>query len=125
MSVVAGTPQTYIPNSKRLGKGDRYVPPDYLSGSKTIGGKYTAWDTYGQGRPDFGVGEGPGTPYHQDQKTVTAPPPWGPMGTGQTPLPKWAGGLPYRPGSTSNPPSSNVSDPRITAIRKRLGWTIP
>jgi hypothetical protein len=113
MSMLPGTPQTYMPPPNRKGRGDTYTPPDYLKGSHVIGGKYTAWSDYGQGRPDFGVGAGPGTPYHEVQKTVTAPPPW--AGPPKMTLPKWGGRVQL--------PTSN--DPRITAIRKRLGWANP
>ena len=80
-----------------------YKPDDWLKGSTRVGGDYTAFDTYGQGRPDFGHGAGPGTPYHTVQKKVQLPkintPKWGiPMGTGTS------------------------VDPRISAIRRRLGW---
>lgn len=72
-------------------------PSDYLRGSKIIGQKYTAWNTYNQGKPDFGKGSGPGTPYHEIQKTVKQ----------SSPSRTW----------------SPVSDPRMEAIRRRLGWS--
>lgn len=77
-----------------------YTPPDYLRGSKTVGKKYTAYNTYGQGRPDFGKDLGPGEPYHEVQKTVQKPIP-------QSRLPKWG---------TIN----SLHDARLSAIRRRL-----
>jgi hypothetical protein len=87
-----------------------YDPLDFLRGSKTIGQKYTSWNTYGQGKPDMGVGAGPGEPYHEVVKKVpnqiSPPNNWGldvsaPEMVGQ---------------------KSQVSgtDPRIEAIRRRL-----
>jgi hypothetical protein len=123
MATMPNTPPVSHPTPpKRYKKGDPFTPADYLKGSRKVGGAYTAWDTYGQGRPDFGVGAGPGTPYHEVQKKVKAPAPWGSMGHSQTPLPKWAGGMQSLP---TNNTAIGGSDPRITAIRKRLGWAIP
>jgi hypothetical protein len=104
-----------------------YKPSDYLRGSKTIGGKYTAWDTYGQGRPDFGKGSGPGEPYHEVQKNVKLPKPKPRLPSpGKFPKPT------PRPNNPSLPPFENASagppgsfsprNPRIEAIRRRLGW---
>jgi hypothetical protein len=87
-------------------------PRDWAGGSTTIGGTYDAWNTYGQGAPDMGVGAGPGLPYHTTKKKVKTPAPMplpsrgGPMS--QRPEPHWNGG--------------NWNDARISAIRKRLGW---
>lgn len=89
-------------------------PADYLKGSTKIGQKYTAWNTYGQGKPDFGKGKGPGDPYHEVQKTVAKPgikkdlPAWAARPQG---LPDWAQG-----GSSS----AAKPDPRTEAIRRRL-----
>lgn len=91
----------------------RYRPADYLRGSTQIGKKYTAYDTYGQGRPDFGAGAGPGEPYHEVQKIVrkpAKPPKWVPPQA--SPLPSH---IPNLPGTVKR-------DPRIDAIRRRLGW---
>jgi hypothetical protein len=97
-----------------------FQPGDYLSGSTTIGGKYNAYDTYGQGAPDFGEGAGPGTPYHVVQKTVSRP----------VKRPAKPRGLPSAP-PIANPPRATLpartigapkTDPRIEAIRRRLGW---
>lgn len=83
-------------------------PPDYLSGSKTPGKKYSAWDTYNQGKPDFGKDKGPGDPYHVVQKTVAKPVP-----APRSNRPAWAGGVDR---------SSNVRrDPWLNAIKRRLG----
>lgn len=102
-------------------KPKTYKPGDWLKGSTTIGKQYTAWDTYGQGKPDFGAAQGPGDPYHEVQKTVrrpVKPPKWVPPKT-----------LPQAPGRPSErswiPPgtiSTGHSDPRISVIRRRLGW---
>lgn len=97
-------------------------PVDYLRGGKTggttVGENYTAWNTYGQGKPDFGKGPGPGEPYHEVQKKVQTPLP-GP----KTNRPGWAtlpgrkpapgGGLPFHP--------PGKPDSRIAAIKRRLG----
>lgn len=95
-----------------------YTPPDYLRGSKQIGKSYTAFDTYGQGRPDFGHGAGPGEPYHEVQKKVAPVPKWG--GTGSK-SPRWAPGINIGQGNTSSLPiPDRNADPRIEAIRRRL-----
>lgn len=99
----------------------RYTPPDYLRGSKNVGGTYTAWDTYGQGTPDFGHQKGPGDPYHEVQKKVKPVPNWTKPKGIQLP---WAPGIPI--GGNSGPWSNNIprgdsgGDPRIEAIRRRL-----
>jgi hypothetical protein len=97
-----------------------YKPNDYLRGSKRVGGSYTAFDTYGQGRPDFGKGPGPGEPYHEVQKKVAPMPKWAGSGSKS---PKWAPGVNI--GSSNVNPSTQPAnigsgDPRIDAIRRRL-----
>lgn len=88
----------------------RWVKPsDWLSGSQTPGKKYTSWSNFGQGIPDFGKDTGPGEPYHKVQKTV-------PKVARQ--LPSWASG--GGANGTGGTPSSQVSDPRSEAIRRRL-----
>lgn len=94
-----------------------YTPNDYLRGSKKIGGSYTAFNTYGQGRPDFGKGPGPGEPYHEVQKKVAPIPKWG--GTGSKGV-RWAPGINIGQGNTSLPVQDRNVDPRIEAIRRRL-----
>ena len=96
-------------------------PFDWLRGSKIVGQKYTAWDTYGQGRPDFGKQIGPGDPYHEIQKTVV-------KGSEKPPVEELnaargiTGGL--RLGVRGNPNASGTvipqTDPRTEAIRRRL-----
>lgn len=91
------------------------LPSDYLRGSKHVGEKYTAWDTYNQGRPDFGKKGGPGTPYHEVQHTnlKSKTPPWA--------LPGKV--IPKPPAQrTSHLPQWKPTDARVSAIRKRLGW---
>lgn len=56
--------------ASRANKKTIKKPPDWLSGSMVKGKKYTAWDTYGQGTPDFGKGSGPGEPYHKTTNIV-------------------------------------------------------
>lgn len=99
----------------------KYTPSDYLRGSKTVGESYTAWDTYGQGKPDFGKGAGPGEPYREVQRRVRKPPAWTKPKTptqgvkpssGRIAAPGWIGKS-----------ISGSSDPRVSAIRKRLGWS--
>lgn len=101
-------------------------PGDYLRGGKThgttVGENYTAWNTYGQGKPDFGKGPGPGEPYHEVQKKVQTPLP-GPKGRMNPP--KWAPGptLPKRPGGTlpfTPPGNKGKVDARLAAIKRRL-----
>lgn len=95
-----------------------FTPGDYLRGSKIAGNQYTAWDTYGQGRPDFGKGAGPGEPYREVKKTnsgigaITRPksPILNPPKQGRIPTIS----SPSRPGVTN--------DPKVLAIRRRLGW---
>lgn len=85
-----------------------YQPPDWLKGSTTVGKQYTAYNTYGQGSPDKGVGLGPGEPYHEVQKKVpTAPktPAWGTLPPAQM---------------VGQPSQVSGTDPRIEAIRRRL-----
>lgn len=81
------------------------TPPNYLSGSKTPGGKYSAWDTYGQGKPDFGKDKGPGDPYHVVQKTIAKTP---------TKQPKWGSIV------AKNSAIKATTDARMNAIRRRL-----
>lgn len=100
-----------------------YTPADYLRGSKKVGGTYTAFDTYGQGTPDFGHQKGPGEPYHEVQKKVKAVPKWAkPQGTH---LP-WAPGIPIGGSNQETKPwwgnqlPGAGGDSRIEAIRRRL-----
>lgn len=98
-------------------------PEDYLRGSKTVGGKYTAWNTYGAGKPDFGKSAGPGDPYHEVEKRVRKPLPI-PKG-GQKPTlpwgpPKVRTTLPAR--NNVGLPQTNDGNMRMEAIRRRLGW---
>lgn len=98
-------------------------PADYLRGGKTggrtIGETYTAFDTYGQGKPDFGHGAGPGDPYHEVQRKVQAPvpghenhsPPWAP-GSGNATIPRKP--LPW------NSPGGSSSNAWLDAVRRRL-----
>lgn len=88
-----------------------YKPPDWLGGSTTVGKPYKAWDDYNQGTPDFGAGNGPGTPYHEVQKVVSKPP----KSAVPAPALRWAS-------SGSNASTGPSSDPRINIIRRRLGW---
>lgn len=104
--------------SKKL----KYAPVDYLRGGKTkghtIGENYTAWNTYGQGRPDFGKEQGPGEPYHEVQKKVQKPlpgpdsnrPPWA-----RLPSPAQRNTLPYHP-----PGQAGQASPWLSAVRRRL-----
>src|SRR5205809_4860255 len=97
-----------------------YTPNDYLRGSKNIGGTYTAFDTYGQGTPDFGHALGPGDPYHEVQKKIQPMPKW--AGSGSKAL-KWAPGINIgstNPAQSTQPAAIGSSDPRIEAIRRRL-----
>ena len=95
----------------------RNRPFDYLRGGRYVGEKYTAWDTYGQGRPDFGKGAGPGEPYREIIKTNSkAPRP--PKQTQLSP----PVGLPQRPPQGGSGGKFH-RDARIAAIRKRLGWS--
>lgn len=91
-----------------MAKLKTYDPTDWLKGSKTIGQNYTSWNTYGQGQPDFGSGNGPGEPYHEVVKKVPNqknPPAW------TVPPPRQMVGQPSQVGG---------NDPRIEAIRRRL-----
>lgn len=98
------TPKTAFPKI--------YNPTDFLRGGKKIGDKYTAWNTYGGEKPDFGKGKGPGDPYHETQRTVASyvkEQAKGGLGGAQKPTgPTWPGGKPTKP------------DPRSEAIRRRL-----
>lgn len=111
---MARVPRPEVPGMSK--KSDRRKPYDYLRGSIKPGGKYTAWNTYGQGKPDFGYGKGPGEPYHEVQKRVTA-------GGPQMP-PRGRPGSPTKPivgaGDASTLPWGKGRDPRIEAIRRRL-----
>lgn len=49
------------------------LPTDYIRGSITPGEKYTAYKTKSGKAPDFGKGNGPGTPYREVQKTFQQP----------------------------------------------------
>ncbi len=84
-------------------------PLDWLSGSQTPGKKYTSWSNFGQGIPDFGAGLGPGEPYRKVEKTVPS---------AVRNLPSWAPGV--ASSGTGGIRSSQVSDPRSEAIRRRL-----
>lgn len=100
-----------------------YKPFDYLKGSKTLGQNYTAWDTYGQGKPDFGKAKGPGDPYHEITKKVRKPTPgapgsgkplpWGIANQSTTPKPSW---LPAQVASQRG----NENSAWINAVRRRL-----
>jgi hypothetical protein len=100
----------------------RYKPADFLRGSQMVGEKYTAWDSHGQGKPDFGKGAGPGEPYREVQKTNRKPPKASPGSSA-------AKGVMPSQGNVTGPswiakgPMANRNDPRIAAIRKRLGWS--
>lgn len=101
------------PKKPALRKRPKGLPDDYLRGSKFVGEKYTAWDTYGQGRPDFGKGAGPGEPYREVQKVmkpINKPntPPTKPSPINRPNKPQWG--------------SRRLNDARARAIRKRLGW---
>jgi hypothetical protein len=94
-----------------------FTPSDYLMGGKRVGQKYTAWNTYGQGKPDFGKGAGPGEPYHKVTKTnlgkdIIKRPDWG---NSKTPV--------FNKPTAKNPKFGVKTDPRTAAIRKRLGWS--
>lgn len=95
-------------------KPKTFKPSNYLRGSTTPGGKYTAFTNYGQGRPDFGKGAGPGTPYRE----VTRVNP----GRNYTEWPDWEPPA-SKTGTYSRPRSGTLTrDPRTSAIRRRLGW---
>lgn len=115
---------------KQTVKQKVFKPSDYLKGPTIIGQNYTAWDTYGQGRPDFGKGAGPGDPYHEVIKKNSGlnPPQRGGIPSGTTgsdyhrPTQGGYGGVNgggFLPGGSGN---LGTGDPRIMAIRKRLGW---
>lgn len=91
-------------------------PADWMSGGTKVGDTYNAWDTYGQGKPDFGVGAGPGEPYRQVQKKVPRPKP-----AIKAQLPNYKDIISGAGNSTLpfNPPGTR-SDPRTDAIRRRL-----
>lgn len=55
---------------KRLADDQKYKPADYLKGGAGVGQKYTAYNTYSQGKPDFGKSTGPGDPYHEVSKKI-------------------------------------------------------
>jgi hypothetical protein len=110
-------PKPVKPKKPAMRKRPSGIPDDYLRGSKFVGEKYTAWDTYGQGRPDLGKGAGPGEPYREIQKTVrpqSAKPSIPPRDINR-PSPV------NRPGWGSAKPK-RLEDARARAIRKRLGW---
>lgn len=96
-------------------------PADYLSGGTAVGDTYNAWDTYKQGKPDFGKGAGPGEPYHQVQKKISPnrkkPPANNPPNLGTIVPGAGNSTLPYGPPGTRIP---STSDPRTDAIRRRL-----
>lgn len=91
-----------------------FKPNDYIKGGTKVGTDYTAYANYNQGKPDFGKGYGPGTPYHE----VTR------RNTGRN----YAGSLPKPPAhqgsATYHRPSYGAAtgDSRASAIRRRLGW---
>lgn len=97
-----------------------FKPSDYLRGSQATGKNYTAFNTYGQGKPDFGKGAGPGEPYHEVVKPNLGKnildkdgqkvPPWKPPTT-VSKKPPWASS------------STRPLDARTQIIRRRLGWT--
>ena len=84
-------------------------PSDWLSGSNVLGKKYTAWNTYGQGKPDMGKGAGPGEPFHKVEKTNV-----------RAGRPGWIPNQPSGPEVVSRSTTSTKSDPRSEAIRRRL-----
>lgn len=92
-------------------------PADYLSGGTSVGDTYNAWDTYKQGKPDFGKGAGPGEPYHQVQKKI-APTRKKPPGNNPPKLGTIVSGV-GNSTPTYGPPGTK-SDPRTDAIRRRL-----
>jgi hypothetical protein len=92
-----------------------FKPKDYLSGSKKVGGKYKAWNTYNQGTPDMGKGAGPGEPYHVVTQTNTGknfPVKTNPQAPPSTPI-----SVRPRAGTVTS------TSPYVAAIRRRLGWT--
>lgn len=103
------------------------LPTDYVKGSKVVGEKYNAFNTYGQGTPDFGASKGPGDPYHVVQKTMRAntakPTPWrsvlNSVGTVFDRNNPPAGGVRFGSNGTYGENNYNA---RVAAIRKRLGW---
>lgn len=84
-------------------------PSDWLFGSNKVGSKYTAWNTYGQGKPDMGKGVGPGEPFHKIQKTVL-----------RSGGPDWKPSRPSGPEVVGRSTTSAKNDPRTEAIRRRL-----
>lgn len=111
----------------------RNAPTDYLRGGKTkghtVGEGYTAWNTYGQGKPDFGKGPGPGEPYHEVQKKVQKPlpgsqkPPWATVpGRKASPMPSpIPRKLPWRPPvKASSTTGTGGNSAWINAVRRRL-----
>jgi hypothetical protein len=139
----------YTPKPTSPPKPKTFKPGDYLKGSTTVGQNYTAWDTFGQGKPDFGKDLGPGDPYHEVLKKNSGfNPPQRGVGGVDNPVTGPGMGQPIKLGNvfgqpqrngtqpTSNGGSrsplvnnllqhslNNTSDPRIAAIRKRLGWS--
>lgn len=65
--------QNGVTKLKSVAKNPLKMPSDWLSGGMKNGAKYQAWDTFGQGKPDFGKGKGPGDPYHSVTRTVGKP----------------------------------------------------
>lgn len=100
----------------------KYTPADRLRGGTTVGSNYTAWDTYGQGKPDFGKDVGPGDPYHEVSKKVAKPLPgsgqvkplpWGtPNQSRNSNLPNWV--------NRAMPSSGTGNNAWIDAVRRRL-----
>lgn len=102
------------PPVKSKPKPKPFKPSDYLRGSTKPGEKYTAFSNYGQGRPDFGKGAGPGSPYREVTRTNP--------GRAAAETPSWR--PPTSKTATYTRPRSGTltRDPRTSAIRRRLGW---
>ena len=112
MAYKPANPGAIKSNAKK--KPKYHKPADFLRGSTTVGKTYTGYSNYSQGKPDFGKGAGPGTPYHEVQRLNTGRD-WAPVGGSGSPG--------TRAGSYSRPGYGRVTgDPRTLAIRRRLGW---
>lgn len=101
------------PISKTKPPANTILPPDYIRGSKTVGGEYTAWETAGRGKPDFGKSKGPGDPYREVKKKVKKPFPIPPSGA--KPDSGYGRNLPMQRATLPK------KDLRINAIKRRLG----
>lgn len=111
-------------NKVRVGKS--LLPTDYVKGSNVVGEKYTAYNTYGQGRPDFGAKAGPGDPYHVVQKTMrkntSKPTPWRSVLNSRGDVFNRAPAQQGQQFSSNGTYGENNYSARVAAIRKRLGW---